>query len=578
MTGSPLWRPDPARAEATHLARFLHHVGQPDYAEPPPLVRRAARRVLGRGLGPLRRDRRAGRPWWSPPARTCRAPASSPTPASTWPRTCCTAGRATSRRSSPTTRPGGGRRLSGRELRAQVGALAAALRRLGVERRRPGGGVAPQRRPEAVVTMLAAASIGAVFSSCSPDFGTAGVLDRFGQIEPVVLVAADGYHYDGRPIDCLARLREIRAGLPSLRATVVVPVLAERARPERPGRRGDLGRASSARTAARRARRSPASPSTTPGTCSTPRGRPGRPKCIVHRAGGVLLMHLKEHQLQLRRPPGRSRPLLHDHRLDDVELAGLGARVRAPPSCCTTARPFVPGPTASSTSSTRRASACSASRPSSSTPWPRTVADPAATHGLGSLRTICSTGSPLSPEGFRYVYEHVKADVHLASISGGTDLCGCLVGGDPTGPVYAGEIQRPALGMAIDVWSDDGRSVPAGRGAGELVCTAPFPSMPLGFWDDGPLGPVGPRYRAAYFERFPGVWCQGDFASWTEHGGVVIHGRSDATLEPGRRAHRHGRHLPRRRARAGRGRGARVRPAVGRRRPHRAGRAPAARA
>ena len=127
----------------------------------------------------------------------------------------------------------------------------------------------------------------------------------------------------------------------------------------------------------------------------------------------------------------------------------------------------------------------------------------------------------------------MKADVHLASISGGTDLCGSLVGGDPTGPVFAGEIQRPMLGMAIDVWSEDGSTLPAGAGAGELVCTGPFPSMPLGFWGDGPLGQVGPRYRDAYFGRFPGTWCQGDFASWTDHGGVVIHGRSDATLNPG---------------------------------------------
>src|SRR4030095_8366196 len=142
---------------------------------------------------------------------------------------------------------------------------------------------------------------------------------------------------------------------------------------------------------------------------------------------------------------------------------------------------------------------------------------PAETHDLTSIRTITSPGSPLVPEGFDHVYEHVKADVHLASISGGTDLCGCLVAGDPTGPVYAGEIQRPALAMGIDVWCADGATVPAGAGAGELVCTAAFPSMPLGFWGDGPLGHVGPRYRDAYFERFPGTWCQGDFASWTDH-------------------------------------------------------------
>ena len=153
---------------------------------------------------------------------------------------------------------------------------------------------------------------------------------------------------------------------------------------------------------------------------------------------------------------------------------------------------------------------------------------PADTHHLGTLRTITSTGSPLVPEGFEYVYDAIKADVHLASISGGTDLCGCLVAGDPTGPVWAGEIQQPGLGMAIDVLDDAGNGLPPGE-AGELVCAAPFPSMPLGFWDD----PGDARYRAAYFERFPGVWHQGDFARWTEHGGVVIQGRSDATLNPG---------------------------------------------
>ena len=156
--------------------------------------------------------------------------------------------------------------------------------------------------------------------------------------------------------------------------------------------------------------------------------------------------------------------------------------------------------------------------------------EPIATHGLDALRTICSTGSPLSSDGFRVVYERVKRDVHLASIAGGTDLCGCLVGGDPTGPVYAGEIQQPALGLAVDVAAEDGSSLRASPGvAGELVCREPFPSMPLGFWGDT----AGERYHAAYFERFPEVWAHGDYASWTEHGGVVIHGRSDATLNPG---------------------------------------------
>ncbi|HEY4332144.1 MAG TPA: AMP-binding protein, partial [Ilumatobacteraceae bacterium] len=154
-------------------------------------------------------------------------------------------------------------------------------------------------------------------------------------------------------------------------------------------------------------------------------------------------------------------------------------------------------------------------------------------HDLTNLRTICSTGSPLSPHGFAYVYDSIKRDVHLASISGGTDLCACFIGGVPTLPVYSGEIQAPALGMAVEFFAEDGHPLVAGDGPGELVCTRPFPSQPLGFWNDEPFGPNGPKYRATYYERFPGVWAHGDFASWTVHGGAIIHGRSDATLNPG---------------------------------------------
>jgi acetoacetyl-CoA synthetase len=260
-------------------------------------------------------------------------------------------------------------------------------------------------------------------------------------------------------------------------------------------------------------------------------GTTGRPKCIVHRAGGVLLMHLKEHQLQC-----------DIHRGDVVlyytttgwmmwnwlvSVLASGATI-----VLYDGSPFVPGPDRLFDLVDEEGISLLGVSAKLIDALAKAGRQPARTHGLASLRTICSTGSPLAPEGFRYVYEHVKPDVHLASISGGTDLCGSLVGGDPTGAVYAGEIQRPTLGMAIDVWSESGEPLPAGR-AGELVCTAPFPSMPLGFWDDGPLGSAGPRYRAAYFERLPGVWCQGDFASWTDHGGLVIHGRSDATLNPG---------------------------------------------
>ncbi len=256
-------------------------------------------------------------------------------------------------------------------------------------------------------------------------------------------------------------------------------------------------------------------------------GTTGLPKCIVHRAGGILLKHLVEHRLHADVKSGDRvfyftttgwmmwNWLASGLASDATLVVYDGAPVRG------TATPLWGladelGITLFGTSA-KYLDTCN-----------KLGLRPIEDHPLTSLRTITSTGSPLAPEGFEYVYRGVKEDVHLASISGGTDLCGCLVAGDPTGPVWAGEIQRPGLGMAIDVLDGDGRSVPPGR-AGELVCAQPFPSMPLGFWDD----PDGARYRAAYFERFPGIWHQGDFAEWTEHGGVIIHGRSDATLNPG---------------------------------------------
>jgi acetoacetyl-CoA synthetase len=427
------------------------------------------------------------------------------------------------------------RRLSWRELSELVSRLQQMLQAAGVG---PGDRVAAllPNVPEAIAAMLATASLGAVWSSASPDFGPGGVLDRFGQIEPVVLVAAAGYHYNGAAIDCRPRLAEIRAGLPSVRTTVIVP--ARSAAPDdasTPAPPPDGTVAWDDLLDPYRDRsplRFRALPFDHPWYVLYSSGTTGPPKCIVHRAGGVLLMHLKEHQLQC-----------DIHRGDRVlyyTTTGwmmwnwlVSALASGATIVLYDGSPFVPhadhlfdlvdeeGISLLGVSAKLIDSLAKAGR------------EPDHTHGLHSLRTICSTGSPLSPEGFRYVYEHVKSDVHLASISGGTDLCASLVGGDPTGPVYAGEIQRPMLGMAIDVWSDDGSTLPAGAGAGELVCTAPFPSMPLGFWGDGPLGQVGPRYRDAYFGRFPGAWCQDDFASWTDHGGVVIHGRSDATLNPG---------------------------------------------
>ncbi|HVQ86787.1 MAG TPA: acetoacetate--CoA ligase, partial [Actinomycetes bacterium] len=369
--------------------------------------------------------------------------------------------------------------------------------------------------------------IGAVFTSTSPDFGVAGVLDRFGQVEPKVLIATDGYVYAGKHQPRLERLAEVVAGLPSLSAVVVVAELD--ASP-------DLSNLTMSIFWSDALKSTPTVDTEflrvgfdEPGFILYSSGTTGVPKCIVHRGSGLLLKHAVEHRLQC------------DIRPDDVvfyfttcgwmmwnwlvSALATGAHV-----VLYDGSPFHPTParlwdlvdefgiTLFGTS----AKYLDASR--------KAAVQPAKTHQLRTLRTITSTGSPLVPEGFEYVYEHIKVDLHLASISGGTDICGCFVAGDPTRPVYAGEIQGPGFGMAVDVFDQNGKSLESQPDVhGELVCTASFPSMPIAFWNDD----SGAKYRAAYFERFDGVWAQGDFASWTEHHGIVIHGRSDATLNAG---------------------------------------------
>ncbi len=380
------------------------------------------------------------------------------------------------------------RALSWSELRAEVAAMAAALEAQGVI---AGDRVAVWMPAgiEALVVMLGAAAIGAVYSSTSPDFGTPGVLDRFGQIGPVVLVAAGSYPYGGKRHDCLARLAEIRAGLPTLRVTVVVGDAA-------PGTVRYDAFLAPHREASYMPRRFPVDH---PWYVLYSSGTTGVPKCIVHRTGGVLLMHLKEHQLQ------------NDVRAGDrvfyftttgwmmwnwlASALGSGAT-----PILYDGSPFHPGPEALLDLAADEDVTLLGVSAKYLDSLRKSGFEPAVTHDLRSLRTICSTGSPLSPDGFRFVYEHVKADVHLASIAGGTDLCGCLVGGNPTGPVYAGEIQVPALGMAIDIFDTDGASLRGRPGAaGELVCRAPFPSTPLGFWGDE----TGERYHQAYYRAIP---------------------------------------------------------------------------
>jgi len=416
------------------------------------------------------------------------------------------------------------RTLTRHELHGLVSRVQQALRAAGVG---PGDRVAAwmPNAPETYALMLAAASLGAVFTSTSPDFGVDGVVDRFGQVAPTVLVAADAYCYGGKRFDCLERLAEIRDRLASV-TTVVVLEYVDDDPPVDGVRDATTWQSWLAPHASAAVEYTPL-PFDHPWCVLFSSGTTGAPKCIVHRTGGVLLKHLSEQQLQCDVRPG--------DRVCYFTTAGWmmwnwlasvlasGATVVAYDGS-----PAYPQRTALFDLADELGITLLGTSARFLDELRKAGVRPVDSHRLTSVRTIASTGSPLLPEGFAYVYDAVKADVHLASISGGTDLCGCLVGGDPTGPVWAGEIQRPSLGLAIDVLGPDGAPLAPGE-RGELVCRSAFPSIPLGLWDD----PDDTRFRATYFTHFPGCWHQGDYAEWTEHGGVVIHGRSDATLNPG---------------------------------------------
>ena len=416
------------------------------------------------------------------------------------------------------------RRMSRAELSALVSRAQQWLVDHGVQEGDRVAAMLPNL-PEAVALMLATASIGAIWSSCSPDFGPRGVLDRFGQIEPKILIACDGYFYNGKTLDLTEKLAEIVPGLPSLTHVLIASLTGQA-----DGVARAIPKAQTLEAALASYQPKPLQfkrlPFNHPLYILFSSGTTGVPKCILHGAGGTLLQHLKEHRLHS--GIGEGDRVFYFTTLGWmmwnwlVSALGCGATV-----VLFDGSPFAPdakvlfdyaeGEQVSFFgTSAKYLDACK-----------KAGLEPKRTHKLPALKTLASTGSPLAAETFAWVYEAISDSVHLASISGGTDIVSCFVLGDPTSPVYAGEIQRPGLGMAVDVWDEEGH--PLREGKGELVCAKAFPSMPIGFWND----PDGNKYRAAYFERFPGIWQHGDFAEWTAHGGLIIHGRSDATLNPG---------------------------------------------
>ncbi len=409
------------------------------------------------------------------------------------------------------------------ELHAGVSRCRQALVHAGVGTGDRVAGYLPNM-PEAVIAMLATASLGAVWSSASPDFGVEGVLDRFGQIGPKVLFCTDGYFYNGSVIDCMDKNQQVAARLKGLLKTVVVPYA---------GSDPDIGKI--AEGAKWETFLAPFEPENIefrrvafdhPLFIMFSSGTTGVPKCIVHSVGGTLLQHLKEHRLHgdIRAGDRLFYFTTCGWMMWNWLVSGLASGATL---LLYDGSPFAGDQTilfdlAQSEEMTQFGTSAKFIEACG-----KFGLNPGSTHQLEALRSVFSTGSPLAPEGFRYVYEKIKSDVQLASISGGTDIISCFALGSPILPVWLGELQCRGLGMAVDVYDDAGRPVRGEKG--ELVCTHPFPSMPVGFWNDDD----GERYRKAYFDRFPGIWCHGDFVELTAHEGLIIYGRSDATLNPG---------------------------------------------
>ncbi|MEO1710771.1 MAG: acetoacetate--CoA ligase [Pseudomonadota bacterium] len=426
------------------------------------------------------------------------------------------------------------RRMTGSEVTVEVARLGALLDELGLQ---VGDRVAAMlpNMPEGIIGALAASSRGVIWSSCSPDFGRAGVLDRFGQIEPKVLIVSDGYFYNGKTIDIADKLIEITDQLPSLERVLVVNYtgMSEDYCAKIDAHRASAGRKAMAGTwQADVSGRAETTPKFVRLSFDAPlyilfsSGTTGIPKCIVHSNGGVLFKHLTEHKFHtdVRRGDRVFYFTTLGWMMWNWLVSGLGCGATL---MLYDGSPFYPDSRSLWAYAADERFTHFGTSAKYIDALKKSGTEPKAEFDLPDLRAIMSTGSPLVAEAFDYVYSGIKTDVHLASISGGTDIVGCFVLGDPTSPVWRGEIQAPALGLHPDVAAPDG--APVALGKGELVCRNAFPSMPVGFWND----PDGRRYQAAYFDRMPGLWHHGDFAEWTENGGMIIHGRSDATLNPG---------------------------------------------
>ncbi|MFL5459802.1 MAG: acetoacetate--CoA ligase [Gemmatimonadales bacterium] len=537
---SPLWTPDPDRIARANLTGFIQHIKdrKPDGAETvrdfPSLYRWSVERPdafwpeVWRFCGVIAEERPGRDPWDSVVLGLDRMVPPDPELGPTWfPGARLNYAENLLRHADDRValvfwnERGRQREISYGELNQQVRSVAAALAAEGVVAGDRVAGFMPNL-PETVIAMLGAASLGAIWSSCSPDFGANGVLDRFGQIQPKVLFCADGYRYAGKEIDSLSRVREVRERIPEIQRVIVAPYLD--VQPEI-STIHDASLWSDWATVRPSARPAVRLPFDHPLYIMYSSGTTGLPKCMVHGAGGTLLQHLKELVLHT------------DLRREDrifyfttcgwmmwnwlVSSLAVGATV-----VLYDGAPLWPARILWDMAEREQITVFGTSAKYLAM-IEKEGLEPGRNHDLGSLRAILSTGSPLAAHSYDYVYRSIKRDLHLASISGGTDIISCFALGNPTGPVWRGELQTRGLGMAVEVFDPEGR--PVREAEGELVCTRPFPSMPVEFWND----PDGARYHAAYFSQYPGVWRHGDWARLTRHDGLVILGRSDATLNPG---------------------------------------------